>query len=182
MVKEINTVTASFSEEDTFIIDANVLILLHSSMTSTEDISKASCYSNFIQELLKSKCTLCVSALNLQEVFHVIERLRYKMHLKDSGLKIKDLKLKEFRNISCEREKLSIIQRSKWSQITTTYTVLEDTVTESDLSDFLSGYTTHVYDPIDFLVAKHNSPMNYITDDKDFTKNMDITVYTYSAQ
>lgn len=52
------------------------------------------------------------------------------------------------------------------------------------IKNFLRYYENHFYDPIDFITVRYNAGgiVNFITDDADFQKDLDILVYTYERK
>jgi hypothetical protein len=170
--KEMNTV---FSEADVFFIDANVLIFLYAPI-SEQDKQKSAAYSNFIQKLNGDACRLCISTLNAQEVFHVIERIHCGIYRSDAGT---SLTIKEYRKIHSERIKLAGIQQTAWKSLKEIYEIVQEQIDSCDLSEFTRHYENHRYEPIDYIVKAHHTPLNIITDDRDFAEDENVAAYTF---
>jgi len=165
-----------FSTNDVFYIDSNILFLLHGGfVVEPQKICEASAYSNFIEYLRAIGCHLCVSALNVQEVLHLVER----KHFQAYGKKYTDkIRIKEFRRMKEERQKLRAIQMSIFSQINESYEIIPETIYDKDLKGFVDEYHIHYYEPIDYILVNHHLPLRVITADKDFYSDKRINVYT----
>ena len=175
MVKNIKNIKETYSSNSAFFIDTNILVFLHGGFTYTSKhlLYKINKNSDFIQKLIRYKCKLYVSALNVQEVFHAMESMHYSEYCRKNG----ECSKKQYRSYVNERNFLSYVHKSIWAQLSV-YEIIEETVNESKISKFIDSYKRHQYEPIDFFVSMH-APMNVITDDKDFTKDSNITVYTF---
>ena len=180
MVKRISdTDFDSMSNEEIFFVDTNVLFAVHFLELRWES-EKVSQYSNFILGLLKNGNKICVSALNLQELFHLVENNEFRQyktvnHLGGSFNK------KMYREIEEERARLAQDLQNKYLEISEQYSVVSGNITGDMIKQFLDDYNKHFFDPIDFLTVKYNSNdiVNFITDDSDFKKYPEINVYTY---
>ena len=80
MVKLISEIDLDdISSEEVFFVDTNVLLVVHfGSQRWSEE--KIACYSNFILGLLNKGNKVCVSALNLQELFHSVENNEFNQY------------------------------------------------------------------------------------------------------
>lgn len=171
------TEISHISEKSHFLIDTNVLLSIHyGACVHQWSAKKKQVYSTFIGDLLKRGNPLHVSALNLQEVCHVVEKTQFKLlYGSVNG------SLKRFRRNNTERKKLQYTLENIFTQIQELYDILPDSVTERDVNDYVANYSTHIYDPIDYFVVDHNCTtcMNIVTDDRDFHDDGRINVYTY---
>jgi predicted nucleic acid-binding protein len=172
-ISTINTSSIDSSEE--FYIDTNILAYLHFGFLSKSwDEEKISAYSNFIACLLNNKNIISVSTLTLQELIHLLERLEC---IRICG----NAKVKKFRRMLAEREKMEIILKAIISQIGDCYRIVDDKVSRIDIDNILKNYSSHLYDPIDFIIVdhhrKHHKYINFITDDADFRNDTSINVY-----
>ena len=180
MVKRISdTDFDSMSNEEIFFVDTNVLFAVHF-LELRWEAEKVSQYANFILGLLKNGNKICVSALNLQELFHLVENNEFRQykavnHLGGSFNK------KMYREIEEERTRLAQDLQNKYLEISEQYSVVSGNITGDMIKQFLDDYNKHFFDPIDFLTVKYNSNdiVNFITDDSDFKKYPEINVYTY---
>lgn len=180
MVKRISdTNFDTMSNEEIFFIDTNVLFAVHFTELrwSAEKISQ---YANFILGLLKNGNKICVSALNLQELFHLVENNEFRQYKAVNHLD-GDFNKKMYREVEEERSRLAQNLQNKYLEISGQYSVVSGNITSDMIKQFLDDYNKHFFDPIDFLTVKYNSNnvMNFITDDSDFQKYPEITVYTY---
>lgn len=181
MVKRISdTDFDSMSNEEIFFVDTNVLFAVHF-LELRWGAEKISQYSNFILKLLKNGNKICVSALNLQELFHLVENNEFRQYKVVNHLG-RDFNKKMYREIAEERARLAQDLQKKYLEISEQYSVVSGSITGHMIEQFLNDYNKHFFDPIDFLTVKYNSNnvMNFITDDSDFKKYPEITVYTYA--
>lgn len=179
MVKRISdTDFDAISNEENFFIDTNVLFAVHfvELRWSTEKISQ---YANFILGLLKNGNKICVSTLNLQELFLLVENNEFRQYKAVNHLG-GDFNKKMYREIKEERARLAQDLQNKYLEISEQYSVVSGSITSDMIKKFLDDYNKHFFDPIDFLTVKYNSNAvtNFITDDSDFQKYPEITVYT----
>lgn len=176
MVKKISMVdVAGLPEHESFLVDTNVLCAVH--FHSLWDINKVNTYSSFLRDLLKKGITLYVSALSLQELYHLIEKTERKLYEKTHG----KINKKDFRKIVLERSRIANELQLIHQQIMGQYVIIDDVLDSEDINEFINKYTVHSYDPIDFTVVSHhasNCP-NFITDDSDFKPDGSIVVYSY---
>ena len=86
--------------------------------------------------------------------------------------------------ITAERRRLAEDLKSKHLEISEQYSVVSGNVTNIMIKNFLGYYENHFYDPIDFITVRYNAGgiVNFITDDADFQKDLDIVVYTYERK
>jgi len=105
----------------------------------------------------------------------VIERKHREIYNKTASPKVKP---KQYRRVSSERKKLQRIQALLCTQLKETYELVPESVCEEDVIGFVDTYHSHCYEPIDYVLANHHAPMKLITDDKDFTLDDNVDVYT----
>jgi hypothetical protein len=172
IAEEMNT---SFLETDVFFIDANVLIFLYGPPAKRNE-QKSAAYSNFIQKLRSAGCNLCVSSLNAQEFFHVMEKIHHEKYRKD---KATSLTIKKYRKLFPERRRLARIQQTIWCELQGAYAILQEQINPFDLDMFVKSYANHRYEPIDYIVADHHKPIHIITDDQDFANDENVVAYTF---
>lgn len=177
MVKLIQSVDVTkLKSSDTFFLDTNVLCAVHFQTTWSQN--KIDVYSSFVQALLMKGITIYVSALSLQEFYHLVEKKEREIYEVVNG----KISKKDYRKITNERDRIANELKMIHRQIVSQYTVVDDEIDVDDLDDFLTNYTMHFYDPIDFALVSHHSSScpNFITDDKDFQTDSSINVYSYS--
>ena len=180
MVKRISdTDFDSMSNEEIFFVDTNVLFAVHFLELRWEP-EKVSQYANFILGLLKNGNKICVSALNLQELFHLVENNEFRQYKTVNNLDGAFNK-KMYREITEERTRLAQDLQNKYLEISEQYSVVSGNITGDMIRQFLDDYNKHFYDPIDFITVNYNSngSTNFITDDSDFKKDSRLTIYTY---
>lgn len=177
MIKYIDDIqNVVITKDDSFLIDANILVLLHSNELSEAEKNVAPAYSNFVGWLRSIGCTLYVSALNIQEVFHVTERLYFNLYRSTN----KNCKRKEYRRIAAERNLLANVQRNIWAQIQEFYEIIETPIATTELGAFVESYESHYYEPVDFFISQHIPTKNIITQDTDFDDASELNVFRIS--
>lgn len=142
---------------------------------------KIACYSNFILGLLNKGNKVCVSALNLQELFHSVENNEFKQYKRVNHNNDENFTRKMYRAIAEEKQRLAEDLKNKHLEISEQYSVVSGNVSNKMIKIFLEDYKNHFYDPIDFITVHYNTNgvINFITDDSDFNKDSNIVVYTY---
>lgn len=181
MVKLISEIDLDdISSDEVFFVDTNVLLGVHfGSQRWSEE--KIACYSNFILGLLNKGNKVCVSALNLQELFHSVENNEFKQYKRVNHNNDGNFTKKMYRAIEEERQRLAEDLKNKHLEISEQYSVVSGNISNEMIKNFLADYKNHFYDPIDFITVRYNTNgvINFITDDSDFKKDSDIVVYTY---
>jgi predicted nucleic acid-binding protein len=164
---------SGISPREKFFIDTNVLAFLHFGYPSPRlRPSKIAAYSNFISGLLGNGNDMYVSALTLQELLHLLERL-------ECARAFGKVHVKTFRAMPAERAKLETRLKSIVRQIYINYKIVDDTVGRADIDKIIKNYSGHSYDPMDFIVVDHHHGrcVNFITDDADFRNDNRIKAY-----
>ena len=176
MVKSVSNVDVDqMTGEETFFLDTNVLCAVH--FQTKWDADKIKAYSSFVRDLLLKNITIYVSALSLQEFYHLIEKIEYKSYINNHAY----INKKDYRRLIVERNRIANLLSLIHKQIKEQYVLINDVLDLDDLDEFVEKYSTHMYDPIDFAIVSHHasSCSNFITDDKDFRVDPNITVYSY---
>lgn len=184
MIKLISEITLeNISKEEVFFVDTNVLLGVHFGSRSWSR-EKIDCYSNFILGLLNNGNKLCVSALNLQELFHAVENNEFRQYKEVNHNNDRTFTKKVYRAIEEERQRLAEDLRSKHLEISEQYSVISGSITNNMIKNFIRDYENHFYDPIDFITVRYNTCeiVNFITDDADFQKDSGIVAYTYELK
>ena len=179
MVIDIQTFdVSSLSDENIFIVDANVLLYIHCPKVVMCDPNVASEYSKFIGQLMKKNCSIWVSSVNLQETLNVIERMCWKRYNKSQKIKVKR---KKFRAIIAERQKVKKEQTDFLNQIKQIYDIKTDSISQNELTSYTDNLEKHRYDPIDYIISNHyGKSAGIVTNDADFTYDNNIIVYILS--
>ena len=163
------------SSANTFVVDTNILIYLHRPQIDKKDIAEK--YSTFVNKLRKIGCTLMVSSLHLLEALNAIDKTCWERH--KAGLqKNKIISRKFFRAIPEERVKVKAEQSNFLRQVVQFYKIKPECVSLDDMVHYSDSLDTHYYDPIDFVIASHYNTFGIITDDQDFTHDINISTYT----
>ena len=178
MIHQISNVNVSaIGKDEIFFVDTNVLLAVHFGFSRNWSAHKIGVYASFILALLKEDVTVCVSALNLQELYHLVEKCECNLYYGSPRNNV--VNLKRYRRIASERSRIAQDLRSKHLEISEQYSVVESVVDVKNVEDFINNYESHSYDPIDFFTARHNGKncVNFITDDADFRRDSNINVY-----
>lgn len=167
-------ITNIYGPDDVFYIDSCVLIQLH---YHPSDPAKAAMFSNFINELRKQNCKLRVSALNLQEALHAIEKISYKQFCLKNKRDERKFNIKQYRQNKNERlaNQQKILKAFK--EIKQFYKIVNGLICSKNIFDFAIEYHNHFYEPIDYILTTRNIGSNFITMDGDFVKDKKIEVY-----
>ena len=171
---------SSLCSDDAFVIDTNVLMYIHRPQVEERNIIIAGAYSRFIDALRRRECKLVVSSLNLQEALNAIDSScwkRYKEGLSD-GHPDKEISRKDYRASVAERRKVKAEQGDFLLQIRQFYSIQPECISPGEVMFYYDTLDKHNYDPIDYIISLHYSTYGIITDDKDFTRDNDIAVYT----
>lgn len=177
MVNRISNVDiAKISSDEVFFVDTNVLLAIHFNL-SNWDMTKTSVYSSFVFSLLSKGNKLCVSMLNLQELYNLVERLEYEQYILADG----QISRKKYRKIATERERIAKDLQTKHLELSSYYDLIQCTIKEECMNNFIDNYKSHVYEPIDFITVRYNTNncRNFITDDSDFKCDPNLNVYSY---
>ncbi len=179
MAKAINIRTAQrvIPNGSPFFIDTNVLKCLYSPIPLGAGVkAKAGHYLRFIGHLVNSRQEICVSVINLQELFHVFEKVYHEAYCNKNG----DIRVKEYRRITSERRLVRKGCNSAIKNISEQFSIVDCQIEKSDLDDYLNEMENHLYEPIDFLLAKkhlRSVKANIITEDKDFESDDNVQPY-----
>lgn len=128
MVKLISEMNVeNILKEEVFFVDTNVLLEVHFGFRIWAE-EKIACYANFILDLLNNGNKLCVSALNLQELFHAVESNEFRQY-KRVHHEDRNFTKKMYRAITDERQRLAEDLKSKHLEISEQYSVVPGNVT-----------------------------------------------------
>lgn len=186
----INIDTVNISNVDSkelFALDTNVLYWTHYSQASVPLLKalpyQVTKYPNFIDKLLDNGNMLITTVLNISELNHVVENSEWRIYKAVNRINIKK---KDFRKLSNEREYYKKEMETIMLQLTETYgeqiKVIE--ITEKDVAEYINNIANNACDIFDFIIIsklKRMGIVNYITDDKDFLTIDGINVYIAQA-
>lgn len=169
-----------------FALDTNVLLWTHYSKASDPKLKihpyQVIEYPNFISKLLQNGNRLVTTALNITELFGVVERNEYKMYRAING---STLSLKDFRKLAAERIDYKSEIDNMILEIKSSYDnqikIIE--VDENLINSFQSNICKSMCDVFDYAVIeylKKEGIVDYISDDKDFLSVDGISLYTTS--
>lgn len=171
------------NKSEMFALDTNVMVWTFYSKASFTSSYQTLAYPNFISYLINSGNDLYVTAVNLNEMFHFIEKNEFDLY--NASLPVgKYVGKKTFRAIKSERLKVK-------AEITLIYQQLEaiknikivgSTLELDKLNQFLLKYGIHNCDFFDYYLIEfcNNNNLSIITDDIDFD-NCCSTTNLYSA-
>ena len=167
--------------KELFVLDANVLFWLYGGYSpgpADKDYVVAQEFSNFIAKLLQNGNPLGASVGNVQEVLNVIERTEFRLYQHAGGALQQK---KAFRADPTQRRNVQKKVQATYNAICGACELFDVMLRQTELGQFVSDYTTHAYEPIDYFVAADvvaNGRLNYITNDPDFQKDTRLNVYT----
>lgn len=175
---------SSINPDEVFAIDTNALLWTHYSQASNPCLNKHPYqvieYPNFINRLLQNGNKLVTTALNITELFGVVERNEYKIY---KAVNSQNISIKDFRKLSAERNKYKSEIDTMILEIKSSYDnqieIVE--VDENLLSSFQNNICNNICDVFDYAVIeylKKQNVINYISDDKDFLSIAGISLYT----
>ena len=162
-----------FSKTKSIAIDTNVLLWTFYSNISFYFVFQKKIYPSLLTKILNIKgCKIYTTAVNLFEIFNVVEKTEYEIYLKLNNINSSKLTLKQYRNIESERNKLKNTCELIFKQISQFIDIVDLELTNFDLQNFNLNYTNHKYDIFDYTLvkfAKENNVDYILTDDKDFS-------------
>lgn len=184
-VQKINDIDfKTLKTEECFLLDTNILYFIHSGYYTSpkvRDYDKYKGYSSFVGTLITKGYKLYTTTANIQELLHCIENKEYLLYCETQGLKPRSFSKKDFRELDSEREKVKNKLSVILDEITATYNFKELHISKDSPKDFITKYTNHRYDPIDYIIVEsciNESNINFISDDSDFTHDTRIALYT----
>lgn len=168
----------SYPKDTVFVLDTNVLYFIHSGYVMQSNF-KGLQYSNVIKTILENGYTIEVSSLNIQELFHLIEKKEYELYCIANSKTPETYKKKDYRKDLSQRTRLKAKLCTILSELSL-YKLKDGNITVKMLHDFSNNFDLHQMDPIDYvLVQGYNfSKTVFISDDKDFQSNPSISVLT----
>ncbi|PWJ88989.1 uncharacterized protein DUF1241 [Oceanotoga teriensis] len=183
-VYNLNNIDFKYLNENDFFIDTNVLFWYHYAFAkyNYNNIKIAEYqkkYPEFIEQFIEKNKNLFTSSINLSELFYRIEMTEYKLYKKNNNNP--SLKLKDYRNIEVERNKLKKTLNAIYKEIKNLYTIKDINFTNNNLLEYINEMSTHkcdVYDHAILSFIKSKKLLNVISDDSDFTSISGINVYT----
>lgn len=152
-----------------FALDTNVLLWTFYSRSSTTREYQKTTYPDFITNAISNGNSIVVTAFNLNEMFHVIEKNEYDIY----GKSIKSyISIKSYRKIIIERAKVKKEINLIYKQLTSipNMEIIASTADISNLNMFTKNYNIHNCDFFDFSLIDYcnRNKISIITDDSDF--------------
>lgn len=159
---------------DSLLIDTNILLWsFYGKYGFMANTTYKSSYSNFLANTLSNGTHVYTTALNVSEVFHLIEDAEFKFYCQSNSINLENGKtreLKKYRNNPVEQLALKNELQKVYSQITKQIHILSSNVSHKNVCE----YTTIAPNCPDFfdtlLVQASNEYLikNILTDDADF--------------
>lgn len=139
-------------------------------------------YSNFLRDAIENGNKIVVFGGVLLELFKIIEINEYTLYLELNGIDKNELSIKEYRKIDYERK---LVQKNlclAYEQIKQVATISYDAIDETCCDSFISNFTDHKADFVDFSLLQlctQQSIHHILTDDGDFkTVSTDINIFS----
>ena len=163
-------------------LDTNVLLWVFYSRSSSTQSYQKNEYPTFISKVIVNDNPLIISAFNLNEMFHVIEKNECDIY--NNNHNGASLRLKQFRKLTHERIKVKreIDLIYKQIQAIPNVKIVGSKTDMNELNSFVSKYEVHDSDFFDFWLINYCNENNFciVTDDKDFVNSFNKNV-VYTA-
>lgn len=163
-----------------FAVDTNVLYWTFYEKSTYSSEKRRKIYPNAVTNL-KLHNTIYVSPLCLYELFVIIEKNEYKIYCAEHG-KDENFKLKDYREIAQEREKVGKILEITYKNIRNFASILPQNIEKEGIGHLASSFAEDKLDVFDKTLAvfcRENDIKNIITDDRDYRTVVDeLNVYT----
>ena len=176
-VTKINRFNINIYPQDTiFVLDTNILYYVHSGYVMSTD-TKSKSYSNVIQTILSNGYSIEISALNIQELLHIIEKKEYELYCTVNSKNKAIYTKKIYRQDSSQRNLLKAKLKTILSELSL-YELKDGEINVSELDKFVKDFNVHTMDPIDYvLINRYDSQKTvFVSDDKDFQSIPSISV------
>ena len=169
---------SSYPKETVFVLDTNVLYYVHSGYVMSTD-AKSISYSNVIQTILNNGYSVQVSALNIQELLHIIEKKEYELYCFVNSINQANYSKKLYRRDPSQRSSLKVKLNTILSELSI-YKLEDGAISVDLLNQFSVRFDSHKMDPIDYVLVNQYDVAKtvFISDDKDFQSIPSIHVLT----
>ena len=160
------------SRSTSIVIDTNVLLWNFYGNISYSSAYQKNIYQPLLSSIATKGCKIYTTTINIFEVFNMIEKTEYKIYLSNNNLDEKQFSLKQYRQLSDERERIKNTCNLILKQISQCINVVDISIKNENIEEFNNNFTSHKYDIFDFTLLKfaEENNINYIlTDDKDFS-------------
>jgi len=165
-----------------FVVDTNVLYWMFYGNCTYSNEKRQKMYPNALIDLKLKNNSLYTPATCLFELFSIIEKNEYRVYCAQQGLSEKYFKLKDYRNLPEERERVAKVIDITYKNIKSFLKIIEQTITKEQLTNMAEQFGAHVLDVydralVDFCVA--NGIQNIVTDDQDYrSANKQLNIFT----
>lgn len=160
------------SKSSSIVIDTNVLLWNFYGNISYSSAYQKNIYQPLLSSIVTKGCKIYTTTINIFEVFNMIEKNEYKIYLSNNNLDENQFNLKQYRQLSYERERIKSTCNLILKQISQCINVVDISIKNENIEEFNNNFTSHKYDIFDFTLLKfaEENNINYIlTDDKDFS-------------
>lgn len=167
-----------------FALDTHILLWSFYSRCSITRAYQKTVYPEFIQRLITNGNRLIVTTLNINEMFHFIEKNECDIY---NHLHGKNLSVKRFRKLDDQRLMVQSESRLILKQLSNIPCVVIEplTIDHPTIESFLSEFTSHKCDFFDYYLLAYCNRNHYaiITDDADYVNDLVKTdIYTANPQ
>ena len=149
-----NLITKPIDDSIVFALDTNVLLwTFYSRISTTVNYQKAT-YPDFVTNAISNGNSIVVTAFNLNEMFHIIEKNEHDIYQQFYRCTIP---LKSFRKIEIERTRVKNEIQLIYKQLTIipNIEIIGSTVDISNLNEFTNKYNIHNCDFFDFCLIDY---------------------------
>lgn len=183
-ILNINEVDIENCKKKSFLIDTNILLwTFYPSSISPNNYKKCSLYSDFVYHILENNYVV-ITMYNFCEALFVIEKIMYNTFKKVNN---NNIRLKDYRKLKEERQRVSKAIKLFYSQITQFSGIIisEQTLHIDTVNKFIGEFEEHLLDFFDYFLSNlsDDKDMSLITDDVDFkSKTISSDIYTLNSR
>lgn len=182
MVKMFSTIHYS---PNSILVDTNVLLWSFYGKYGFATDNYKSSYSNFLAKTLRKGVHVYTTALNVSEMFHLIEHAEFRFYCKNNSINVnrnnQTQELKKYRANPIEQVLLKNELQNVYNQITKQIHILSSNVSHKDIHEYIqiAPNCPDFFDLSFVQACNDNLISSILTDDADFScfKN-DLDIYT----
>lgn len=168
-----------------FAVDTNVLYWMFYGNCSYSNEKRQKIYPGALINLKTKNNVLYTPMTCLFELFSIIEKNEYRLFCVRAGKREEDFRLKEYREITQERERVAKVLEITYKNIKSFMTITQQVITKEHVTQMVekfSGNTLDVYDKALVDYCLENGVKNIVTDDKDYLSvNNSLNIFTANS-
>jgi PIN domain. len=187
MCRIIDITNPNIEEADgrAFILDTHILLWVFYSRCAITKAYQKTVYPEFIKHLISKNCKLIVSALNINEMLHFIEKNECDIY---NNLHGKNLSVKRFRQLAEQRIFVQSETQLILRQIAgiENFSIIPMTVDLPIIDSFVGNLSKHNCDFFDYFLLDYcnKNGIALVTDDSDYINSnlIGTDIYTANSQ